>query len=178
MRVIHLAICLASMVLAGCISRKDVSNVDPFSDYVGRSVPLKRQAVVVHRYNSLWGGDDGVGSLSSADVGVINTPDYPYIEKIDNLPVGHLVKIDRVIDEVVIDGEHIVAYGRTTLPRNGKEVRFAYPWGTLWILERAPWEPQKTPLSRGPVGKLPPHFDYDIFQRDPNLPKWGTKISK
>ena len=177
MRIQILALCYASMLLAGC-SRKDVSNLDPFSGYVGRSVPLARQADVVRRYNPLWSGGDGVGSLSSADVGVINTPDYPYIEKIGTLPAGHVVTVDRVVDEVFMDGEHIIAYGRTTLPHSDKEVRFAYAWGTLWMLERAPWEPNKTPATRAPAGKLPPHFDYDMFRPDPNLPKWGTSIRK
>lgn len=161
----------------GC-SSTNISNCDPFYDYVGKTVELRRPVAVVAR-SSVWSGGDGVLSLRPARYGIVDARNRgPYRKVYAQLPVGHAVRIEKVRDEVAFDVQHIIAYGRTTIPPRNKEVRFAYPWGALWQLERAPWEPDDTPPRRVASGRLPPHFDYDIFRPDPDLPKWGTKVKQ
>jgi len=164
------------LLLAGC-SSTNISNRDPFYDYVGRSVELRCPVTVVARHG-VWGSHEGVMSRRSADFGLVDRGSRNRRQVYGELPVGHRVWIDSVWDEVVVDGEQIIAYGRTTIPPGTNEVRFAYSWGFLWILKRAPWESDDTPEKRAPPGRLPPHFAYDMFKPPADIPKWGTKVRK
>lgn len=164
------------LLVTGC-SSTNLSNRDPFFDYVGRTVELRRPALVVER-PSIFGGD--VLARRYTKYGILDpshrlTQIYP---RFTELPVGHRVRSDSVWDEVELDAEQIVAYGRTTIPPGTNEVQFAYPWGEFWMLKRAPWEPDDTAEKRGPPGRLPPHFDYPMFWPPPDTPKWGTKVKE
>jgi hypothetical protein len=162
------------LFLVGCHS-VNISNRDPFYDYVGRTVELREPVAVVGR-QSYWNGSDrGVRSRKSAAYGLVSGSGHGYKAVHAILPAGHKVSLDSVWDEVVFDGQQIVAYGRTTIPPSTKEVRFAYAWGFIWMLKPAPWEPADTPKKRAPPGTLPPHFNYKMFQPPPDAPKWGTK---
>lgn len=165
---------LPVVLLVGC-SSVDISNRDPFYDYVGRTVELREPVAVVGRrgYRS---GRDGVPSRKSAAFGIVEGSGQGYGPVFSTLPAGHNVHIDSVWDEVAGDGQQIVAYGRTIIPPGTNEVRFAYVWGFIWVLSPAPWEPSGTPKKRAPPAQLPPHFNYEMFQPPPDAPKWGTKV--
>jgi hypothetical protein len=176
---------LLSLLLSGCDSSRNISNRDPFYDYVGKTVELRRPVWVLHRMNP-WFGGKGVMSIRRAQYGIIQEWTAwqgrgefgQYGRVLTALPVGHKVRIDSVRDEIVADEEQIIAYGHTTIPPGTNELSFAYPWGEFWILWRAPWEPDDTPKERGPPGKLPPHWNYDMFYRPDGTPQWGTKIKR
>jgi hypothetical protein len=162
------------LLLVGC-SSVDISNRDPFYDYVGRTVELRQPVAVVVR-RAYWKGGDGVMARRSASYGLVTGNGQGYGRVFSTLPAGHTVRINSVWDEVAGDGQQIVAYGHTTIPPSTNEVSFAYPWGLIWTLYPAPWEPETTPKLRGPPGRLPPHFDYEMFRPPPDAPKWGTKV--
>ena len=63
------------------------------------------------------------------------------------LAAGTRVQITSVQDEVLIDGRSQVAYGVAKLT-NGTQADFAYRWGFLDTIERAPWEGAATPDRR------------------------------
>jgi hypothetical protein len=167
-----LLLMLAVAVTAFGSDRKSLVNADPFCEYIGRWVELRRPVNVVERSGG-WGGGRGVRSKRKADYGLIRTNWTNNSQVFGVLPVGHKVFITDVRDESWIDDEDIMAYGRTTLPWTGKEVTFAYGWGWTWTLRPAPWEPDNTPEQRGPPGKLPPHFDYPHFRPPAEAPRWG-----
>jgi hypothetical protein len=167
-----------SLLVTGC-SSTNVSQLDPFNNYVGHTVELQRPADVVAAPSFWWdGSSDGVMAMHPAEFGLINSGEImgrgEYGRVFLQLPVGHKVHIDCVRDEIVADEEQIIAYGHTTIPPATKEVRFAYPWGEFWDLWPAPWEPENTPEERGPGFKLPAHFDYDMFKPPPGTALWGT----
>jgi hypothetical protein len=183
------------VLFAGCTSSTNISKRDPFYDYVGQTVELHRPVDVVGHHGSWFGGDKGVLALRATQYGIIESgtewKDREFYDEnshiaggsVDKygtvlvvLPAGHRVQIDSVWDEVVADEEQIIAYGHTTIPPGTNEVSFAYPWGEFWMLWRAPWEPDNTPLKRAPAGKLPVHFDYDMFKAPTNTPTWGAKL--
>jgi hypothetical protein len=173
------------VVFAGCGST-NISKRDPFYDYVGQTVELRRPVDVVGKPGFWFGTGQGVMARRAAKYGIIEAGterqgrgDFgQYGRVLAKLPVGHKVRIDSVWDEVVVDEEQIIAYGHTTIPPGTNEVSFAYPWGEFWMLWRAPWEPDDTPRKRAPAGKLPPHFDYDMFKAPTNTPTWGTKVKQ
>ncbi|HUA67830.1 MAG TPA: hypothetical protein VMA13_04715 [Candidatus Saccharimonadales bacterium] len=181
MKLRALILICSPLLLAGCTSSTKISKLDPFYNYVGQTVELRKPADIVTR-RGIWFGSYGVMSRHSADYGLIDAGGGQgrggYGHVIAELPVGHKVQIDSVWDEVVVDEEQIIAYGHTTIPPSTKEVSFAYPWGEFWILWPAPWEPSDTPEKRGPPGRLPPHFDYDMFKAPAGTPEWGTKVKQ
>jgi len=163
------------LLVSGC-SSTDISNRDPFYDYVGKTVELRRPVIVTSRSSSLW-SSKGIRSRHRAAYGLAENEYPPEIGRIyGELPAGHGIRIDRVVDEVVIDGEQIVAYGHTTIPPRTNEVSFVYIWGFLWKLHPAPWEPKETALERGPAGELPAHFNYEMFKSSTDIPRWGTRV--
>ena len=171
--------CLAiAVALAGCTSATDVSRVYPFNSYVGKTVQIDRPLAVVHTTGG-WTGSDGVRTLRwFTHVGLTETNDLKYGYKSSGiLPVGHIVHIDCVRDEVAFDSESIVAYGRTSIPPKTNLVSFVYAWGFLWTLHIAPWEPETLPQYRSIPSRfrLPPHFDYDMFRGPTNAPTWDAK---
>lgn len=176
---------LLPLLFAGCTSSRNISKRDPFYNYVGKTVELRRPVSVIGRHGA-WAGTYGVMSLHSAKYGIIEKGtewqgrgEYgQYGPVFAELPVGHQVRIDSVWDEVVADEEQIIAYGHTTIPPSTREVSFAYPWGEFWTLWRAPWEPDDTPTKRAPAGELPSHFDYDMFKAPADTPKWGAKVKE
>lgn len=140
-------LCLLAIFFIGC-SSTDVSKREPFMAFVGQTVELRRPMVVVQQKNR-WFNGGSVVARRSIDFGL---KDINKTDKTDHisaqLPVGHRVRIESIRDEVIVDGEWIVAYGWTTIPPNPKEVRFAYDWGFIWILNRAPWESETVPERR------------------------------
>ena len=47
---------VSALLFSGCVNSYNVSKKQPFCDYVGRTVPLQRPALVVHSLNELGGG--------------------------------------------------------------------------------------------------------------------------
>src|SRR5688500_5758564 len=79
---------LAALLLcaAGC-SSTNISNRDPFYDYVGKTVELRRPAVLVSRHG-IWSGGDGVMSRRSAKYGLVDAGSRgPYGEVYAELPI-------------------------------------------------------------------------------------------
>src|SRR5258706_4570173 len=141
------------LLVTGC-SSTNLSKRDPFCDYVGRTVELRRPVVVVERPRP-FGGD--VFASRYTKYGLMDPGPQPtqmhgdlatLYPKLTEVPVGHRVQIDSVWDEVQSDPDQIVAYGRTTIPPSSNEVQFPYSWGQFWILKRAPWDRGETPSSR------------------------------
>jgi hypothetical protein len=56
------------------------------------------------------------------------------------LAAGTNLRITLIQDEILVDGRSQVAYGSTSLA-DQSEADFAFRWGLLCTLRRAPWEP-------------------------------------
>jgi hypothetical protein len=158
--------CVFGLGCAAAIDQTRLIQVQPYCEYVGRWVELQRPVKVVEH------GKEGEPSKQKADYAIVPT-NWTRVTVFGVLPAGHKVFVSEVRDETSWDDEEIVAYGRTTLPWSGKDVSFAYSWGWMWTLKRAPWEPDNTPEKRAPPFKLPPHFDYDMFKPPAGTPQWG-----
>jgi hypothetical protein len=144
---------------------RDLSKLDPFCDYVGHSVELRRPMSVIESSSSriFFSANRGVIVKRHADHGLAEVGQEGESKIFGILPVGHPIRIIRVSEETHFDTANIIAYGRTKLPWNEKEITIAYSWADLWTLHPAPWEPDDTPPVRAPGIKLPPHFNYDSF---------------
>jgi hypothetical protein len=168
---------LAVLWIAQGCATSNLSRLDPFSSYIGKSVPLRQPMVLAE-----------TGGLSPADYMMIKVPDEqdgtpmdePGLlpEVVEKLPAGHHIRLDRVVDRIVGDGERIIAFGSTILPSTGREIKFEYTWGYFWTLDVAPWEPADTPKRRDRAGRRPPHFAYEMFRTPADSPKWGIKIAE
>jgi len=173
-------------LFAGCVSSKNVSKVPPFSDYVGRTLPLVRPVALIREGMGMWAPAHFPRLRSSPYVMLdFQSPamgDFHHLEPTDTnyvtVPSGQLVTIECVRDEIAGEAANLIAYGRIVLPDATNKVRFAYPWGHYWHLRAAPWEPGDTPEVRRPPGKLPAHWDYDMFYSSTNAPTWGGRAEK
>jgi hypothetical protein len=125
------------LLLVGCVNSYNVSNRNPFHNYVGQTVEHQRPVLVVDSA-SIWTRSHGVPSVLSAHYGLIDldATNRGFGRILGELPTGHRVTIDSVRDEAWGDSGQITAYGHTTIPPSTNEVSFAYPWSG-----RAPWEP-------------------------------------
>jgi hypothetical protein len=135
----------SALLISGCVNSYNVSKKQPFCDYVGRTVPLQRPALVVHCMSELGGGWAGVHSILYARYGLIDVADtnMGYGPVLGELPVGHHVTIVSVRDEAYGDAGWIIAYGHTAIPPSTNQVSFVYHWGVaMSALKRAPWEPE------------------------------------
>jgi hypothetical protein len=144
---------LLGVTLCGC-SSTEVSYLEPFCGIVGHEISLSTTTTLTEagKVNNRRNVPFGLGRLSD-----------PKFKSSVKLPATHTVTIDSVRDEVVFEHEFIIAYGRTRHPETGKEVSFAYCWGTDWLLGRAPWEAETVPPMRYPAFRLPAHFNYPTF---------------
>lgn len=158
---------------AWAAEKKLLIDADPFCEYVGKWVELRRPVAVVERSSRMSWRSHGITSKQKVDYGLIEISQTNGMKVFGTLPVGHKVLVTDVRDELLLDDQQMMAYGGTTLPWNNKKVTFAYSWGAVWTLWPAPWEPDGTPKQRGPEGKLPPHFDYPMFRLPADAPKWG-----
>jgi hypothetical protein len=141
----------AALFLAGCVASYNVSNEEPFRNYVGQTVPLQCPALVVYSQNTWSTKSDGVPSVLYARYGLINVDatNLGFGPILGKLPAGHYVTIDSVRNEAWFESEQITAYGHTVIPPSTKQVSFAYPWGIYpHDVMRAPWEPEGTPSIR------------------------------
>lgn len=170
--VIQLFSCLPALVLCGCISSKNISNRQPFSDYVGKTVTLNRPMILLKEGRGFWTGE------AVPRVRVSPYVMYDGDKSVEKgapikLPAGQQVKITKVCDEIMGDSANIIAYGTVVPPNATNRITFGYQWGMIWQLHPAPWEPEGTPELRRRVGALPSHWNYDIFQPPTNAPTWG-----
>jgi hypothetical protein len=175
--VIQFLCAFALAAFTSVIHARDLSKLDPFCDYVGKTVELRRPMSVVETSNSklFFLPERGVVVKGHADRGLAEVGQEGETKIFGTLPVGHLIRIARVSEETHFDSGNIIAYGRTKLPSSEKEITFAYVWATGWTLHPAPWEPDETPPIRPAGIKLPPHFDYDTFKGPKDAPKWGVR---
>jgi hypothetical protein len=179
------------------VDSRDVSNLHPFSDYVGKTVALNRPVLLVK---------EGRGILGTSDVTRVHASPYVILETngcanaVDaiqkkeyekysrrgpgasdasaaertsiELPAGQLVTITKVSEDMVWDGDEIVAYGKVKPREFACEVSFAYGWSTSDLLAPAPWEPVGTPSIRRNVGIPLFHID-SMFHVSMDTPTWG-----
>jgi len=130
----HLLTLLAGLLVTAC-SSTDLSAVSPFSEAANRSMALQRTAYLKQLNEGLIFGD-GISFLG-----------MPTFELTDRKPqvINHELRsgtrlfIHGIQDEVLVDGRSQVAYGTASLD-DGTEVDFAYRWGFLGTIRRAPWE--------------------------------------
>jgi hypothetical protein len=142
------------LLVAAC-SSTDISRIPPFSSASHQSVQTVRTAYLRPLNEGLILGD-GVTFLRKPAFELTDrTPEPPYRV----LLPGTSLQITSVHDEILLDGRSQVAYGSTSLA-NEPESHFAYRWGFLDTLQRAPWEPSSVPDRRnwkqgeqGVVGK-------------------------
>jgi hypothetical protein len=177
---------ITAALLVGCTSSKDVSKTQPFASYVGRTVVLNRPVALIKEGRGTWAPAHFPRLRSSPFVMLdFQSPAvrgfefrqlYPADTNYITIAVGTSVTLESVRDEVVADTQNLVAYGSLILPDTTNTVRFAYSWGHYWQLRPAPWEPPSTPEIRRPPGKLPPHWDYDMFYPAPDAPTWGGRV--
>lgn len=151
-------------LLAGC-SSTNLSKVDPFCDYVGRTVALRQPVDIVK--GDEWPSPKYYMIPKGSDVMGHGMPIF------SELPTGHQVHIDSVWNEIGFEYEVIKAYGHTTIPPSTSEIAFSYSWGSGDDLDRAPWEPDTTPVMRR-VAQLSWMSPYEST----NIPTCGTKIKQ
>lgn len=162
---------LLNVLLCGC-SSTEVSHLDPFCGFVGHEVSLLKATPLTEAGK--------VGNRKSVPyaLGPLSNPKF---RSSIEVPASHTVIIESVRDEVVVDTEFVIAYGRTKHPTTGETVVFAYRWGEKWILGRAPWETETVPEVRYPAFRLLPHFNYPGAFRaaapPTNAVRWGFRPS-
>src|SRR5882762_662654 len=61
-----------TLIFSGCVSSRKISDREPFYDYVGKTVELRRPVDVVGR-GGVWLGGDGVMSRRSAKYGIVES---------------------------------------------------------------------------------------------------------
>jgi len=149
-------ICLFVLLLtSGCyFHSRDISRLEPFSAYVGKTVTLQRPMALIGGGN--WFFPDELRTFHKVDYCLVNvgvlgdwlfTTNYVGIVY-GELPVGHRLTILRVCDDADADNEGIIAYCRTQISPDSKDVIVGYGWGMNLCLERAPWEPNTAPNQR------------------------------
>jgi hypothetical protein len=174
---------LMGFFLCGCTSSKNISKISPFSEYVGRTVSLNRPMLLLPEGRGMWEPAHFPRLRSSPfvllDYEAARHAGFYSAGRHDTqtqaLAAGHAVIIDQVRDEIAFDAANIIAYGRVRPSGFTNDVRFAYAWGQDWILRPAPWEPESVPQIRRPPGKVPPHWDYEMFRAPSNAPTWGNR---
>ena len=129
------------LLLMAC-STRDVSRQAPFLSAVREPVSLTREAYLKPRKPAYIQGGSSFFRKSEYEL----TSRKP-VGSHQVLEPGAMVKIASVQEEVFIDGLSYIAYGTTALS-NGLEVDFAYCWGFINLLERAPWEADHVPDRR------------------------------
>jgi hypothetical protein len=158
------------LTFVGC-SSVDVSKQSGFSSYVGRELPLQSAVALVNNDakvpNCIY--YDGIHSrqVMLDDP----APEWEWLDPIIvQLPVGHLVILDKARVEFRGDLERTVAYGHTTLPNSSNRIDFVYLWGIDFQVQRAPWEPLSVRPVRWLTGERPAHWNYPMFYAPTNQP--------
>ena len=121
----------------------DVSRVPPFSSVSHQSVSIVRTAYLKPLNEGLVLGDG---------ISFLRKPTYELTDRKPDsahrvLAAGTRIQIASVQDEMLIDGRSQVAYGRTELA-DRSQADFAYRWGFLNTVSRAPWESSSVPERR------------------------------
>ena len=129
---------LLPLFCAGCADSTDVSSRKPFRAYIGKTVALRRDMLLIKHSGYFFGGVNDVMSARHVRYGLTEPGTYSAPRVFAQLPSGHRVTIDAVLDEAYFDAAPTVVYGRTTFPPTGKETGFAYLYSTSRTL---PWEP-------------------------------------
>ncbi|HEX4265558.1 MAG TPA: hypothetical protein VH597_14575 [Verrucomicrobiae bacterium] len=179
----------------------DVSKLQPFSDYVGRTVALNRPMILVKEGRGILGYSD-VPRVHASPYVILETngcadaieavgrKEYESFNRSNprpsdafatkgtpiELPAGQWVTITKVSDDVVWDGEEIIAYGKVKPPQFAHEVTFAYGWSTSYLLAPAPWEPATTPPARRNVRTQP--FSISSIRVSRDTPTWGEPAAE
>jgi hypothetical protein len=169
---VELFCCLSALIFCGCVSSKNVSDLEPFSEYVGKTASLRRPMILVKESRGFW----SASSIPRVHVSPYVMSDPGASEKKGasiELPVGQSVRITKVCYEMVGDSSNIIAYGTVMPPGSANRQTFAYRWGGYWELRPAPWEPNDAPPIRRRAGKLPPHWEYYASHPPTNAPTWG-----
>ena len=153
-----------TLLVTGCRS-VDVSAYHLFAPYVGPEMALQRPVLLVAPT-----GDPAVpgflprtGAAKHAML-VDDTEGHPECVELKpkmatQLPAGHIITLQSVREEITLDRQDIIAYGRTRLPGDDREVTFAYHWGQSWQLQPAPWEPGTVQALRQLDWRRPRHSD-------------------
>ena len=163
-----LALALALLV-TGC-SSLDVSADRLFAPYVGAAIALQRPVILVTPSGNP-ATPEFLPRTSGAKYAMLvddnrhpASPDVrPQIAA--QLPAGHIITLQSVREEITLDRQDIVAYGRTRLPGHDREVTFAYHWGQSWELWPAPWEPATVKTIRQIDRPRPPRSDNNMHDK-------------
>ena len=151
-----LAFVLLAALGSGC-SYTNVSAYKAFAPYIGQTVPLNREMVLSREGRGFWSAAHVSRLHASYVLLETNTDLYASDQSVSNLPVGCLITLTSVRDEIIGDGNQLIAYGRIYLPGSKKEVKFAYLWGSVLEINSAPWEPTETPSLRKLDWPIRPH---------------------
>ncbi|HXD01235.1 MAG TPA: hypothetical protein VN048_17995 [Verrucomicrobiae bacterium] len=115
---------LCPLLLAGCST--NLTKIAPYSEYIGRPLELCGPAAIINQYNE---GDRDFPSSFFVHYALVDPGRNGNGTVIGELPKGHHVWIDGIRNVVVFDGgEHIVAYGHTTIPPGTNMVSFMAFW--------------------------------------------------
>ena len=130
------------LIVTAC-SSTDVSRVPPFSSVSHQPVSIVRTSYLKPLNEGLILGDG---------ISFLRKPSYELTDRKPDgahriLAAGTRIQIESVQDEVLIDGRSQVAYGSTVLA-DRSAADFAYRWGFLNTLTRAPWESSSVPERR------------------------------
>ena len=133
---------LIPLLVVSC-SSTNVSDVKPFDSVAGKVVTTRRICYLKPLNEGLFFGD-GISFLRRPSFELtLREPETSH----EILSEGTQLEIDSIIDETLIDGNSQVAYGTVDIDGQSK-ADFAYRWGFLSSLERAPWETSQVPGRR------------------------------
>ena len=155
---------LLAITITGCHTPWNVTSYEPYSNYVGRTLTLKRHAFL---FRDNLGIELSDGSLyvemASASVGLDKFKRMSISEReavlarfritnepthIAELPAGTTLWLRKVTRHKDFEcGYKVEAQGDVSSPNNVQPVRFRYFWG-YGRLDRAPWEDDTVPLDR------------------------------
>jgi hypothetical protein len=136
---------LASFLVTACANHfYHVEGSAPYSEYVGKKIPLKSKAFLYEDW-----------TMSHKELLDSDSISGYKKDKLIHVPEGTLVIIDKVELNIGFDSIHsYTAYGRIYLEGHDNPRKFQYLWGWYDSINRAPWESLSTPSKRfvGPNG--------------------------
>lgn len=118
----------------------DVTKDEPYSEYVGRTLTLRRPAFLFR---------DNLGTeLGDPSDRFFMAPSGRKVVHIADLPSGTKLWLRQIIRAPEFEaGYQVTAYGSISTPTSAEPIRFQYNWG-IDYLRRAPWEDDTIPEKR------------------------------
>ena len=168
-QVIHVGLFALAVLLTNIACNHDLSNLPPYSQYVGKTVTLKRDT-------HLWRPPAFLKKYTLGD-----SAHYGDSQDVGRLRAGTTLIVRGTVYQDGIDATYIFAVGSGVDPASRQSVEFEYVWDYYssdvnepthpGCMNRAPWEDETVPAFRY-VGA-----DGTAF-RDPNTVRGTRELAK